>query len=428
MCLFRALNNSNSNSRIVAKVQMNNGVIANALQLITTHLQSGSRIGSCWISCSKNFNYDVEEFSIPQNKTKNHQRTMIAVIDDCQTISRLNLNELIYLKLNPTKLNIGLSTNISPLKALVVLNTMSGLVPINSIYNINISAVDELIIDFKNRSLAKKGIILKKPSKKLKLSSLQYQLSNPQYGLSNAIKAEEVLFFNQIDSSYIRYILTPLEIDILYIFSKIGSPDFSTILGTIISNNLNRPSSLHYNQMYHQLYDDLYTKNENIHDIAYRLAGKKYNILSVYSQLKSYKRELLLDIIKNIKFGSINLKTNIQQMQVNDIRIVEDVLDIIAIDKPESLLISPIPYGKLSIKTKSLPKGNPTDYSNFNDTVLAVNYSNIPVAQNINTNRRLSWLNKSADEEIQRNELSSRTNFEGCSKKGGIDKLNNVVK
>lgn len=425
MYLFRALNNMNSGSNsIVAKNQIKNGVVADALKLITTHLQKGSKIENCWISCSKDFNYDVEEFSIPQNKTHNFQRTEISVIDGCQTVDSLREDQLVYLELNVSNLSQVQSANISHLNILLVSsNGIKVSVPINYVYNIDISIVKELVIDFENRNLAKKGVILKKVPEKL-------VLSNPQYGLSNANKAKEVLFFNQIDPLYIRYTLTPLEIDILYVFSKSksGSCYFLSILNAIISNNINVTVNLNYNQIYSSLYNDLYSQNKNMHDIAYGLSGKNYDILSVYAQLKKYKRALLLDIIRNINFGSINIKTNIQQMPMNDIKIVEDILDIIAIGKPKNLPNTILSYGgQLPINTGSLPLGSPDSYSNFNDVVLAVNYRNNPVSKGINTNSRLTWLNKSADEEIQRNELIGSTKSEGCSTVRGIDKLKNVI-
>lgn len=417
MYLFRALNNWNTSTSIVARAQMNNGVIADALKLITTHLQDGSSIGTCWISSSKDFNYVAEEYSIPQNKTHNHLRVNIAVLYDYQTISSLNSNQLIYLKLKYSNLSQVPNNKKSP-SVLVLSNGMSNSVsvPINYIYNIYISTVNELIIDFKDRDLAQKGVILKKVPKEL-------ILSNPQYGLGNATKAKEVLFLNQINPSYIRCTLTPLEIDVLYSFSKADNPDFLTIL-----NNINITHNLNYNQKYNNLFVDLYLRNRNMHDIAYGLTGKNYDILSVYTQLKNYKRELLLDIIRNINYGSINLITNIQQMQVKDIKIVEDVLDIIAIDKPKNLPTGVLTYGGLSINTSYLPLGNPTDYNNFNDAVLAVNYSNIPVFQGSNTNQRLTWLSKSTDEEINRNEkMNLKGKYDGCSSKEGFDKLLKVT-
>lgn len=425
MYLFRALNNMNSGSNnIVAKNQIKNGVVADALKLITTHLQNGSKIESCWISCSKDFNYDVEEFSIPQNKTHNFQRTEISVIDGSQTVGNLMKNELIYLELNVSNLSQVQSANISPLKIqLVSSNGIKSSVPINFVYNIDISTVKELVIDFKNRNLAKKGVILKKIPEGL-------ALSNPQYGLSNANKAKEVLFFNQINPSYIACTLTSLEIDILYIFSKSKScsSDFLSILNAVRFKNINIAVDLNYNQIYSTLYNDLYSQNKNMHNIAYGLSGKNCNILSIYAQLKDYKRALLLDIIRNINFGSINLRTNIQQMQVNDIKIVEDILDIIAIDKPQNLPSTILSYGgQLPINTGSLPLGSPDSYSNFNDVVLAVNYSNNPVSKGISTNSQLTWLNKSANEEIKRNELIGSTKSEGCSTVRGIDKLKNVI-
>lgn len=427
---FRALNrydihNWERNKSIAVK-KGNSIANMNCMRNVISHIQEGSNAKSlgCWLSASKEFKLCATEFSIPQNGDYNtaDRRKKIAVIESVMNDNYTYLSGT-HANGNQITMHLGGSLQVSSKvwiqQAFSVKSINTFVLDLSYPSKNNRNPKKVPLSEFSFADWETEGFILTKNGIR----------ANGVSGVASGScqKAKEILILNEIPVGNVKKVLSAIEIDILYIFSQIDAAANTTDFLQLISSNLNITASLKFNRKYRRLYDDLYTKNKNMHNIAFALTRKNYDILSVYSQLKKYKKELLLDIIRNINYGSINLQNNIQKIQVNDINILEDVLDIIAIDKPKNLPSIELYYGQLPIDTGSLPVGSNDDYTNFNDVVIAVNYSNNPLSQGINTNNRLTWLNKSSGEEIQRNEFIKSTKSRGCSTKRGFIKLSNVI-
>ena len=250
--IFRALNDNNLESYknqagIQSKISFSGNEFKEAIKEINTHVTNGSNKNSCWISCSEDFNITVEEYSLPQNGRINEKRKCIAVIK--------NHGETCIKDINGKDLFINNKLTIAK----------------DKLYKMTIDNISKAVYNLSDRSEGKKlcsiGLILKKDGSPCEKNVL---------ALSYTTKNKEILVLGKIPQADIEAILTPLEIDLLYIFSKYkDSGQFHSLLCYLKSNknvlSLNNYTLLNVHKV---LFNDLYIQNRNMHDIAKALSRR----------------------------------------------------------------------------------------------------------------------------------------------------------
>jgi len=353
--IFRALNDNNLESYknqagIQSKISFSGNEFKEAIKEINTHVTNGSNKNSCWISCSEDFNITVEEYSLPQNGRINEKRKCIAVIK--------NHGETCIKDINGKDLFINNKLTIAK----------------DKLYKMTIDNISKAVYNLSDRSEGKKlcsiGLILKKDGSPCEKNVL---------ALSYTTKNKEILVLGKIPQADIEAILTPLEIDLLYIFSKYkDSGQFHSLLCYLKSNknvlSLNNYTLLNVHKV---LFNDLYIQNRNMHDIAKALA-KKYqgDVIGIYSYFRVLKREMLSNLLHQI---SKTADINISALNNRPVPIVEDTLDAIRIGDLPDYKPTYINYAGQEIVIKPLDiKNEPHTYLNAKRIVLAAtNTANI---------------------------------------------------
>lgn len=255
-----------------------------ALDRIIGHISGLNINHSCFISTSKNLNFVLEEYSIPQNG----------------------------------KYNIDFAR-----KPVIVITNEQEIPPLNNTRNVsghqNISAYFGKYVNLSNNNLNKyvesgfiKPLYMNEDSyfyKALDSLNMEGKTCNIS-GFNNfAYKAEEVLFFHGIDGKNIYTVLSPLMQDILYIYTK-GKTNkqieamLPGLLNTYrnieqnIKNNIYNFSSIESNIIIF-----LYTKKNNgfyhaLIELMPYLYDKKISSIDLYDFLKEIKRNILRKITR----------------------------------------------------------------------------------------------------------------------------------
>lgn len=253
-----------------------------ALDRIIGHINGLNIHHSCFISTSKNLNFVLEEYSIPQNGRYNKdfvRKPVVIIIDEQKIPPLVNIRNVTghqnirsyfgkYIDLSENNLSKYVKTGfIGPLS----LNEDS--------YFFNV--INSLNMEGKTCNVS---------------------------GFNNfAYKAEEVLFFHGIDGKNIYTILTPLMQDILYVYTKGKTnsqietmlPDLLNIYKNVeqnIKNNIYHFSSIELN-----IINFLYTRQDNgfyhaLIELMPYLYDKCISVIDLYDFLKEIKRNVLKKI------------------------------------------------------------------------------------------------------------------------------------
>ncbi len=253
-----------------------------ALDRIIGHISGLNINHSCFISTSKNFNFVLEEYSIPQNGKYNidFARKPVAVIINEQEIPPL-----------------AYTRNISGHQ--------------------NISSYFGKHVDLSNNNLNKyiesgfiKPLYMNEDSyfyKALDSFNMENKTCNIS-GFNNfAYKEEEVLFFHGIDGKNIYTVLTPLMQDILYVYTKgKTNKQIEVMLPSLLNTYRNIEQNIK-NNVYHfssielNIISFLYTKKSNgfyhaLIELMPYLYDKNISSIDLYDFLKEIKRNILRKI------------------------------------------------------------------------------------------------------------------------------------
>lgn len=253
-----------------------------ALDRIIGHISGLNINHSCFISTSKNLNFVLEEYSIPQNGKYNidFARKPVAVIINEQEISPL-----------------------------INTRNISG--------HQNISSYFGKYVDLSNNNLNKyiesgfiKPLYMNEDSyfyKALDSFNMESKTCNIS-GFNNfAYKAEEVLFFHGIDGKNIYTVLTPLMQDILYVYTKgKTNKQIEVMLPGLLNTYRNIEQNIK-NNVYHfssielNIISFLYTKKSNgfyhaLIELMPYLYDKNISSIDLYDFLKEIKRNILRKI------------------------------------------------------------------------------------------------------------------------------------
>lgn len=284
-----------------------NDNIGNALDTIVGHvggqkLQSGT---SPWISVSSDFSFVAEEYSIPQSGKYNYfrERKPIIIIEipnnkllkdaeEIKNIRNKNNNKDFCIDLRDGNLN----------------NLFDNDAVLAQKYNENMSAYN--VVDSFNREMVKKTNVT---------------------GFSNfADKSKEILVFAQIKKDYIKAVLSPQLVDILYACNV----DIEANKYLIINN---------YNDLNNDLInlgDYLIGKNliDYLKDNYSNIKGS--NIEEKYNHLKQVKLQMISKIVEYI---NKKYNTNFEATRVLDnellVRCYENIGNLTRVSKNDLLLI-----------------------------------------------------------------------------------------
>lgn len=353
--VYRALNQFNINTiKDGNGIEVDNNLLVKTLResfmQINSHLQKGSNKKSCWISCSKDFAFDVEEYSLPQNGS-NSSRSSVAVIQNHDITSIVDHSNIdLFLKYP--------DANFKPV--------------INKIWEMDTSNISKLVFDLSERKHAKKlgnmGFILTKEGDFCRNNVLVYGYAG---------KSKEAIVYGSIPQEDIALVLPPVEIDLLYAAAKINdtmgkSITFDCLLDQLIKSKHSIDFKKNLLSMELQLYTDIYDKNTNLSEIAlntYR-TNKKADILAVFHHIRELKRKLVKKILQEY-FGVSGTVY---------VPIPEDVLDIVRIGEFYQCEVVQVKYSdwELYIKPLSLiEEAEPVYYDNVEKVILVLNNDNI---------------------------------------------------
>lgn len=254
------------------------------------HVSGKNIMNSCWVSTSSELLFTISEFAIPQSGRYNIdlERKNIIVIE------------------------VDKSDEIIPTKYLRE--------------DINLKKISGKYLDLSNDNLQKyvtEGYI--KPlsaNEKSYFEKAYYSISYDSKeanvkGISNfATWANEHLFYNGIRHDKIKYILNPLEQDLIYVLASEYSnmkleyivdyvKNTPLIINTLLLSDIEK-------NIYNYLYQSISNKYNNLIDLIPKLFEtnqKHYNIIELYDFLKEVKRKLITKLIKQLY--CINITKNI---------------------------------------------------------------------------------------------------------------------
>jgi hypothetical protein len=353
--VYRALNEFNIDTIKESNgIKVDNNLLAKTLRegfmQINSHLQNGSYKKSCWISCSKDFAFDVEEYSLPQNGS-NSPRSSIAVIQNHDTTSMVDHSNIDLFKKYP-------GTDFKPY--------------MSRIWEMDTPKISKLVFDLSDRKQAKKlgnmGFILTKEGDFCGNNVLVYGYTG---------KSKEVIVYRSIPQEDITIVLPPVEIDLLYAAAKINdSTGKSTAFESLLDKLIQSQHSIDFKKnllgLQSQLYTDIYDKNTNLSEIALKVyrSNTKADILAVYHHIRELKRELVKKILQDY--------FNISETAY--VPVPEDTLDIVRIGEFNQCNVVPVKYDNHVLNVKPLPfveETPPMNYDNVEKVILALNYDNI---------------------------------------------------
>lgn len=366
MYTYRVLNkydyeNIKNKKKIIAKDAFTcNQTIFDALKVVGKHLQNGSKKDFPWISTSTSFTTVMEHYAVPylNGDTNSYkQRDLVAIFSDMH--------------------ESGIYPNDN-----VTLNT-----PVTSINNIiiNVSTDKERI------EACKLGLLYQSDGKKYS------SIKNMSPGFKYARKSKEILVLNNIDSNKIKYILNPLEMDLLYAVMKnyeIKQLPFNIdIFIDNILNNINVDNI--FTEIEAMFYKEFFIKDKFLCDIVDEIM-KQNNISTCdiskdelfqnakKNNLTYFQSDLQIDIlsiyayIKNIKRKIIRKLLNQVGYNLEQVPIIEDYIHIIRIGKinkkKNNNSVHMLYFNNKQIFVKDLPKCSSPEYRQLQHNTFTYGY------------------------------------------------------
>lgn len=324
MYTYRVLNkydyeNIENKNKIIAKSAFTSDeTILDALKVVGQHLQNGSKKDFPWISTSTSFTTVMEHYAVPysNDETNIHkQRDLVAIFFDMYQSG-------IY-----SNINVKLDTPVSLIDNIII----------------NVSTDEERV------KACDLGLLYKK-------NGVRYSpLQNISPGLKYARKSKEILILNYIDTNKIKYILNPLEMDLLYaIIKNLEINKLKIDIDKFIDNILSTLNNINVNNVFTEteamFYKEFFIKDKFLCDIVHEIMKQnnistcniskdellkkdkknnlayiqndlKIDILSIYAYIKNIKRIIIGKLLRQVGYN------------LDSVPIVEDYIHIIRIGK-----------------------------------------------------------------------------------------------
>ena len=277
MLSYRVLNsydcrNYNENGTFESKNKMSRQrKIIDALKIINSHLQNGSKKPTPWLSTSISLTTAMELYAIPFSEYNCHRPSVAVLNNLTETTSGLNKDDIIGDK----QIIINLSDRKHNLDAYC------------------------------------KGLLYKTNGAPCILRNKEFVAS---MGYHYAINAQEVIVFNEILNNNIVRVLNALESDIVYAVAKYYEenklPNKDEVIYDLVNNVLDKLSSFDMETLsYYNLkpaYMKIYSENSYICNVAnalFKCVPYSFDILDIYAYLRSEKREIIGIFLKELGYN-----------------------------------------------------------------------------------------------------------------------------
>lgn len=384
MLLFRVLHDTNDkdilNTGISAKMHIpGSETVSSALKLVNSHVKNGSsdKTKTCWISVSKNFLRDVEEYDMPI-RNFNATRHNIAIIDGYDS------SELKFKTYYSEKNDVM------------------------DFLNQKLYGVDRIVLDFSSKDKAKEL-----RDKGLHLTVNGNKMTHHSISVSFSTNVGEVLIYDNIPKENIRAVIKPLEIDILYSLVKEKGLDNNSVIGfiAILLDEIDEVlEKVKFTEQERILFDAFYNKRKHLFTVACEMLDENkfrskiakqsdhsfmelpttegdlvvfnnddIDVLNVFAYLKRKKRVILEKIINELDF------------RLDKIAISEDVKSIVRVGAVNQPYVERLFYKGsqffIPCQNYDVVEG---EYQNFGNTSGAILYGPTDLKDN-----NLYWLTES---------------------------------